>query len=113
MYRLIDEHRRYGRRLRAFYNPIPFTDFISLRQPGRVIGWGCWEVAARLSYVDLRNPQSLNGFYLSGTNNSGNGTLTDSTLGMTWMLNAHSKMQLNWIHAMLNNTSTVVGTTHG
>jgi len=70
-------------------------------------------VAGRLSYVDLRNPTSLNGHYLSATNNSGNGTLTDTTLGFTWFLNAHTKLQMDWIHAFLNNTSTTAGTVHG
>jgi phosphate-selective porin OprO/OprP len=112
MYRLTGESRGYDKRLGALKNVTPFTDFISLKR-GRVVGWGAWEVAARLSYVDLRNPSSLNGHYLSGTNASGNGTLTDSTLGLTWFMNAHTKLQMNWIHAFLNNTSTVAGTAHG
>ena len=112
MYRLTGEHRGYDKRLGALKSVIPFTDFISTKRGG-IHGWGAWEVAARLSYVDLQNPASLNGHYLSGTNNSGNGTLTDSTLGISWFLSAHTKMQTNWIHAWLDNTSTVGGTTHG
>jgi phosphate-selective porin OprO/OprP len=105
MYRLTGEHRGYDRRLAALKNPMPFTNFITLR-PGGVKGWGAWEVAARLSYVDLRNPARLTpADYIAGTNSSGNGTLTDSTLGMTWWWNYHTKLQFNWIHAMLNNTA--------
>jgi phosphate-selective porin OprO and OprP len=105
MYRLTGEHRGYDKRLAALKNPVPFTNFISLR-PGGVKGWGAWEVAARLSYVDLRNPARLTpADYISGTNSSGNGTLTDTTLGMTWWLNYHTKLQFNWVHAMLNNTT--------
>ena len=112
MYRLTGEHRGYDKRLGALKNVVPFTDFISIKRRG-IVGWGAWEVAGRLSYVDLRNPSDLAGHYLSSTNSSGNGTLTDTTLGVTWFLTAPSKLQTNWIHAMLNNTSTVAGTTHG
>jgi len=112
MYRLTGEHRGYDKRLASLKNVIPYTEFISFRRRG-IAGWGAVEVAARWSYVDLRNPASLNGHYLSSTNNSGNGTLTDTTLGVTWWLNAHTKLQANWIHAMLENTSTVVHTTSG
>jgi phosphate-selective porin OprO/OprP len=104
MYRPTGEHRLYDRRLAALKNPLPFTEFIPLGRRG-VGGWGAWEIAARLSYLDLRNPSRLlPSDYISGTNNSGNGTLTDVTVGITWMLNFHVKLQFNWIHAMLNNT---------
>jgi phosphate-selective porin OprO/OprP len=112
MYRLTGEHRGYDKRLASLKNVTPYTEFISLRHRG-IAGWGAFEVAGRLSYVDLRNPASLTGHYLSSTNNSGNGTLTDTTLGVTWWLNAHTKLQANWIHAMLDNTSTVAHTTSG
>ena len=105
MYRLTGEHRRFDKRLGALENPIPFTDFFSFGREG-VKGWGAWEVAARISYVDLRNPSTLVAKdYVNGTNASGTGTLTDTTLGVTWFLNYHTKLQLNWIHAMLNNTA--------
>ncbi len=103
MYRLTGEHRGYDRRLASLKNPLPFTNFITLK-PGGVKGWGAWEVAARLSYVDIRNPaRLLPADYIAGTNSSGNGTLTDSTLGMTWWWNYHTKLQFNWVHSMLNN----------
>ena len=105
MYRLTGEARRFDKRFGALENPIPFTDFFSFGREG-VKGWGAWEVAARISYVDLRNPSTLVAKdYIGGTNASGNGTLTDTTLGVTWFLNYHTKLQLNWIHAMLNNTA--------
>ena len=103
MYRLTGEHRGYDKRMAAFKNPVPFTDFITLK-PGGIKGWGSWEVAARLSYVEMRNPSSLTAAdYIQGTNSTGNGTLTDVTVGLTWLLNYHTKLQFNWIHAMLNN----------
>jgi phosphate-selective porin OprO/OprP len=111
-YRLTGEHRVYDKRNGALGKLVPFTDFIPLRHDG-VKGWGAWEVAARWSVVDLRNPDDLDGHYYSsstntftGTSKAGNGTLNDSTVGVTWFLNVHTKMQFNWIHAMLDNTAT-------
>ena len=101
-YRLTGENRVYYKKISALGNVVPYTDFISLR-PGGVKGWGAWEVAARWSFVELLNPASLEGHYLANTNSSGNGSLNDSTVGMTWFLNAHTKVQFNWICAMLEN----------
>ena len=103
MYRLTGEQRGYDKRLAALKNPVPFTDFISLRRG--IVGLGAWEVAARLSYIDLRNPGRLQpSMYVQNTNNSGNGTLTDLTLGGTWFLNYHTKVQFDWVYAMLDNS---------
>ncbi|MBS0208573.1 MAG: hypothetical protein JSS27_06420 [Planctomycetes bacterium] len=103
-YRLTGEHRVYDKRTASLGKIIPYTDFISLQRGSKrgIHGWGAWEVGARLSYVDIRNPSNLR--YLSNSNGNGQGTLTDVTLGMTWFLNAYSKFQFNYIHAMLNNT---------
>lgn len=55
--------------------------------------WGAWELAARVSYLDL-----------NGNNLPGPGRrLTDFTLGLNWYLSDHVKFQLNWIHADLND----------
>lgn len=110
MWRPTGEHRAYDKITGALKNPVPFTDFIPLGRDG-IRGWGAWEVAARLSYVHEDNPGALNGHYYNSTTNTfnatggnvGNGQLTDTTLGLTWMLNAHTKLQFNWIHCMLHN----------
>ena len=114
MYRLTGEHRAYDKKLAALKNPVPFTDFIPLNSEG-IRGWGAWEICARWSFVDLTNPSKLNGHYFnSGTglfnstaasNTAGNGILNDSTLGVSWFLNAHTKLQFNWIHAFLENSA--------
>lgn len=112
MYRLTGEYREYDKKFGALKNPIPNEDFISVgRGPNRgVSGWGAWEIAARWSYVNLTNPSKLDGHYynsvtntFTGNNHAGNGTLNDSTVGVTWFLNKHTKFQANWICAMLNN----------
>jgi phosphate-selective porin OprO/OprP len=113
MYRLTGEHRPYDKKLGSLKNVVPFQEFISFRGENKgIIGWGAWEVAARLSYVELRNPSSLNGHYYNSVTNkfdttakAGNGTLTDTTLGVTWFMTGHSKFQFNWIHAFLNNSA--------
>jgi phosphate-selective porin OprO/OprP len=56
-------------------------------------GWGAWELAARLSHLDL-----------NGTNLPGPGRrLTDTTVGVNWYLNNYTKFQFNWIYADLND----------
>lgn len=118
MYRLTGETRGYDKKLAALKNVVPFNDFISFTKDGGGFrGWGAWEIAGRLSYVELRNPNNLSGHYYDSTANLynasaakgavGNGTLTDTTLGATWFLNAHAKFQFNWIHAFLNNSAPV------
>jgi phosphate-selective porin OprO and OprP len=111
MYRPTGEHRPYDRATGALKNVIPFSDFFGLGRGGGIGGWGALELAARLSFVNEINPAKLNGHYYSSTTNTftsttgnvGNGTLTDTTLGATWFLNAHTKIQFNWIHCMLDN----------
>ena len=111
MYRLTGEHRGYDKKLASLKNPVPFADFIPLKRDG-IRGWGAWGIAARWSAVDLTNPSKLDGHYydsasntFKGTSKAGNGVLNDATLGLTWYMNAHTKIQFNWIHAMLNNTA--------
>ena len=90
-YFLTGEHRPYNRKQGAI-------DRIQVKRPiGRPHdpcdewGWGGWEVAARLSHLEL-NSQDIHG-----------GRLTDATLGLNWYLNNYSKMQFNYIRAFLDN----------
>lgn len=101
-YRLTGEHREYNKKTGTLGRLVPKNDFYSFKDRG-IQGWGAWEVAGRLSFVDIRNPDSLNGHYLNGSSAIGNGTLVDSTLGFTWFINVHTKIQGNWIHCMLDN----------
>ncbi len=110
-YRLTGEHRAYDKKTGTLGKLVPFTDFIPLKRDG-VVGWGAWEIGARWSIIDLRNPNKLDGHYynaatntFTGTSKAGNGILQDTTLGITWFLNTHTKIQANWIHAMLDNSA--------
>lgn len=103
-YRLTGENRVYDKKTGTLGKVIPYADFFSLTKGHRgFYGWGAWEIAGRWSYVNLNNPMALNPYYLNGTSNVGNGVLNDSTVGLTWFINAYTKVQFNWIHAMLNN----------
>lgn len=111
-YRLTGENRVYDKKSGTLGKLVPFADFIPLGSDG-VKGWGAWEVAGRYSIIDLRNPDDLSGKYYDSATNTftasaakgaqGNGVLQDTTLGVTWFLNTHTKVQFNWIHAMLDN----------
>jgi phosphate-selective porin OprO/OprP len=110
-YRLTGENRVYDKKNGTLGKLVPFADFIPLKRDG-IVGWGAWEIAGRYSFVDLTNPDSLDGHYydpvtntFTATNKRGNGVLQDTTVGLTWFLNVHTKIQFNWIHAMLDNTA--------
>lgn len=57
--------------------------------------WGAWEIAARMSYIDL------NGLNLPGPGRR----LTNYTAGLNWYLNNFTKMQFNWIHSDLDDAT--------
>jgi phosphate-selective porin OprO/OprP len=89
---LTGEHRVYDRKRGEFDRVVPLTDF----QPWRDGRWwgGAYELAARLSYIDL-NDQEVHG-----------GRLADLTCGWNWYLNPYAKMSFNYIHAFLDRPPT-------
>jgi phosphate-selective porin OprO and OprP len=82
-YILTGEHRPYKRDVGTLGRIVPDC-------PVGKGGAGAWEVAARYSYIDL-NPGGIGG-----------GRLSDATLGLNWYLNKYTKLQLNYIRAMLD-----------
>lgn len=93
-YFLTGEHRPYNRKQGAI-------DRIQVKRPiGRPHdpcedwAWGGWEVAARLSHIEL-NSLDIRG-----------GRLTDFTFGVNWYLNNYSKIQFNYIRAFLDSPTT-------
>jgi phosphate-selective porin OprO/OprP len=98
-YFLTGEHRSYNRTFGAFDRVVPFEDFFSV---GRgFCGLGAWEVAARLSYVNLNDPNAV----AIPATGARPGRMVDSTFGLNWYLNAHTRMQFNWIHCWLDNAT--------
>ncbi len=99
MYRLTGEHRGYDKRLASLKKPYALQR-IHLAQTGRCQRVGCVGSLGASLVRDAQEPREPHAAdYISGTNSTGNGTLTDSTLGVTWFWNYHTKLQFNWIHA--------------
>jgi phosphate-selective porin OprO/OprP len=92
-YFLTGEHRPYDRAAGAIDRVKPFTNFFWVdTSSGHCLGWGAWEVAARISTIDL-NDQNVRG-----------GTLTDFTAGINWYWNPYTKLVFNYIHAWNDST---------
>lgn len=83
-YFLTGEHRPYDRKAGAIDRVMPFHDFDPRGGEG---GWGAWEVAGRISYLDL-NDKNIRG-----------GTLNDYTVGVNWFINPNWKIAFNYIRA--------------
>lgn len=87
-YFLTGEHRPYDRINGTIDRVIPRSNFFCVpTAQGVGHGPGAWEVAARISYVDLTS------------NGVPGGTLTDFTAGVNWYWNPYTKMVFNYIHA--------------
>jgi len=84
-YFLTGESRPYDRKAGALDRVKPLDDFKS------GCGWGAWELASRLSYIDL-NDGDIHG-----------GRMIDFTVGTNWYLNPNTKFQLNYIKSNLSN----------
>jgi phosphate-selective porin OprO/OprP len=91
-YFLTGEYRPYQRKLAILDRVIPNTNFIRyLGDPDdkrTCYGPGAWEVAVRLSQVDLNDDG-----WTGGRN-------TDFTAGLNWYLTPHLRFTSNYIHAM-------------
>jgi phosphate-selective porin OprO/OprP len=88
MYFLTGESKPYLRKLGQIDRIQPLRPF--LREGDCDRGPGAWEVAYRVSYIDL-NDQNIMG-----------GKLADITAGLNWYLNGYTKFQFNYVHAALN-----------
>ncbi|HEY0982334.1 OprO/OprP family phosphate-selective porin [Schlesneria sp.] len=88
-YFLTGEHRPYDRKLGQIDRVIPFKNF-SFTKDGCNTGMGAWEIAGRISHLDL-NDKSIQG-----------GTITDYTAGLNWYVNPNVKLVLNYIHSSSN-----------
>ncbi len=84
-YFLTGESRTYIRRAGAFDRVTPRKNFTATK--AGVSGPGAWELAVRLSQVDV-NDAGVNG-----------GRLTTFTAGANWHLNPNAKLQFNYIRA--------------
>ena len=69
----------------------PFEDFFRVNTPaGICTGKGAWEVAFRVSRLDL-DSQGIEG-----------GKLTDLTVGLNWYMNPWTRITTDWVHPFLD-----------
>ncbi len=83
-YFLTGEHRPYHRERGSFHGRIhPASPLLTWQNPGA----GAWEVAVRISHLDL-NDGGVRG-----------GSLFDVTLGLNWYLNAYTRLMSNVVQS--------------
>jgi phosphate-selective porin OprO/OprP len=85
---LTGENRAYRKSTGVLERIIPFRDFIRKEGCGLAVGPGAWELAFRVSHLDLTSGG------VSG------GRLTDITLGVNWYLSPYVRMTANYIKAI-------------
>ena len=100
-YFLTGENRGYDREFKRFSTVKPYEPFFRVRTcDGICMGKGAWELAVRLSYIDLNSPVS------SGTGPQPaavtGGEMTNTTIGLNWYLNQYCRMWFDWVHNDLN-----------
>lgn len=86
-YMLTGESIPYVRKKGVFGRIVPNSNF------GKNCGTGAWELLGRVSHIDL-NDAGVDGR-----------RLTDFTVGCNWYWNKFTKMQFNWIHSRLDETT--------
>jgi len=97
-YFLTGEHRPYNKKLATFDRLIPKTEFIRSGSDSSLnSGPGAWEIATRVSHLNL-NDGPVHG-----------GRITDWTIGLNWYLNPYLRVTTNYIYSMANSP-TVDGT---
>lgn len=94
-YFLTGEHRPYNRELAILDRVRPFENFFRVRGgDGSILtGTGAWELAARLSRIDLTNAD------VEG------GRLTNFTFGVNWYLTPYHRMKFNYILSHLDEVA--------
>jgi phosphate-selective porin OprO and OprP len=105
-YFLTGEHRPYDRKLGVIDRVIPFENVFRVKRGDCIgTGIGAWEVATRWSYIDLNSGPINFGGQSNFNPTAGGGRLNDWTFGVNWYHNPYSKMQFNFIRAMLANNT--------
>ena len=89
LYFLTGEHRAYNRKTAVFDRVVPFENAFFAKgddDGATASGWGAWQLAARLQYLNL-DDKGIDG-----------GVLKDTTLGINWYLNPNFKIQANYFY---------------
>jgi phosphate-selective porin OprO/OprP len=94
-YFLTGDHRPYKKATGVFDRVIPRRDLVPCGDSSRHSGgWGAFELATRLSHLDL-NDHGIEG-----------GRLTDFTVGANWYLNPYMHVSFNYVRAFLDDPTT-------
>ena len=93
-YWLTGENRNYNRKL-GIYGPVtPHTNFFRVRtDDGIQTGSGAWEIAARVSTLDLNNA------------NITGGQITNFNVGLNWYYAVRSRVMFDYIHSFVDRKS--------
>lgn len=95
-YFLTGEHRPYLKEFGTFGRVIPLRDFVGYAGESKsqttCTGPGAWQIAARMSQLDLDDA------------NIAGGRLTDLTVGLNWYLNPFMRVTTNYVHAFSDIT---------
>jgi phosphate-selective porin OprO/OprP len=99
-YFLTGEHRPYDRKAGAIDRVIPHENFFRVRTTDDCVatGMGAWEVAARISWIDLTDQDIVGG------------EVVDGTLGVNWYWNPFTKIVFNYIHSVPTHPNQERGT---
>jgi phosphate-selective porin OprO and OprP len=87
------EHRPYRADNGTPIRIIPKSDFVRSEDGKLAFGPGAWELAFRVSQIDLNSAPVYGG------------KLTDFTVGLNWYLNPYLRASFNYIHTMPANTN--------
>ena len=92
-YFLTGESRNYYQRLGSFWRVTPHRQF----DPWGSGGWGAFEVAARVSHIDLDDEvDDLVGGVRGGVSNN-------VSLALNWYFSPYVRLSLNYVHAEIDN----------
>lgn len=90
---LTGESRNYYQRLGSFWRVKPHREF----DPWGDGGWGAFEVAARVSHIDLDDATDRPGGVRGGVSDN-------VSLALNWYFNAFARLSLNYVHAEVDRT---------
>ena len=94
-YFLTGEYRPYNPSTAAFGRP---------PVPSSVLrgGWGTWELAVRLSYLDLDDAFGIGTITTDAGRQTGGGKELNLTLGVNWYAHSHIRVTLNYVLALVD-----------
>jgi phosphate-selective porin OprO and OprP len=103
---LTGEARQYNPSTGAYNGIIPFHAFTNGES-----GWGAWEVAARVSYVNLVDNLLVGQSLASQPSAINGGKQTNVTVGLNWYVNSNMRFMLNYVHGEFDksNSTAVAG----